>query len=474
MLVLLKKNFDGVTLDAIIFTARTTSPMTAEPSLVISFFREQIYAYCAASVLLLFLLYPLKVKTKLTLFRKRIFPLSNTALFSIALFMLTAASVHISFNLQIPRYISNKCLATAIYDDYYISPENVRLKFPQTKRNLILIYMESMEATYLTFAQGGGRTYCIIPNLAQLAEENINFSQSSKIGGPESLSGTSWTIAAMFGSLAGIPLSVPIERNCYSGLGTFAPGAFTLGDILRKEGYNLYFVTGADASFAGTKDFFTYHGDFTIKDVFDAEKEGLITREQWTWWGLDDKTVYRYAQQELLKLAHCDAPFCFIMATLDTHAVGGWKCSLCQSEFKHQIENVIACSDRQIADFLAWVKKQPFYNNTTIVIMGDHLSMEPEYFKDIPNDYSRHPYNVFINSSVETKFSKNRIFTTLDYYPTILASLGVEIDGERLGMGTNLFSGEKTLPETLGIEKVKSELSKTSTFYDNKILYGDT
>ena len=66
---------------------------------------------------------------------------------------------------------------------------------------------------------------------------------------------------------------------------------------------------------------------------------------------------------------------------------------------------------------------------------------------------------------------KNRLFTTLDLFPTTLAAMGVEIEGERLGLGTNLFSGEKTLPEKYGYEKMFEELKKKSLFYDNEILY---
>lgn len=67
-------------------------------------------------------------------------------------------------------------------------------------------------------------------------------------------------------------------------------------------------------------------------------------------------------------------------------------------------------------------------------------------------------YNVIINSAVEADSTKNRKFVTMDFYPTILASLGVEIEGNRLGLGTNLFSKEKTLAEKYGYEKLFEEL----------------
>ena len=55
-------------------------------------------------------------------------------------------------------------------------------------------------------------------------------------------------------------------------------------------------------------------------------------------------------------------------------------------------------------------------------------------------------------------------------FPTILASMGVEIKGDRLGIGTNLFSDKDTIFEEYGTDKVNMELEKKSDFYNEKIL----
>ena len=49
-------------------------------------------------------------------------------------------------------------------------------------------------------------------------------------------------------------------------------------------------------------------------------------------------------------------------------------------------------------------------------------------------------------------------------YPTILSSMGVEIKGNKLGLGTDLFSDEETLFEKYGIAYVNEELGKTLLF----------
>lgn len=65
-----------------------------------------------------------------------------------------------------------------------------------------------------------------------------------------------------------------------------------------------------------------------------------------------------------------------------------------------------------------------------------------------------------------------RDYTTMDIYSTTLASLGVQIEGDRLGLGVNLFSDVSTLYEQYGEEYLNEEVLKNSDFYTKKLLYG--
>ena len=120
-------------------------------------------------------------------------------------------------------------------------------------------------------------------------------------------------------------------------------------------------------------------------------------------------------------------------------------------------------------EFVEWLEQQPFYENTTIVITGDHLSMDKGYFnRNVDEDYVRRNYNCFINAAVDTTFDENRQFSALDMFPTTLAALGCTIEGEYLGLGVNLFSGKPTLIEKLGYEKFDRQLTMSSDFYAEK------
>ena len=84
--------------------------------------------------------------------------------------------------------------------------------------------------------------------------------------------------------------------------------------------------------------------------------------------------------------------------------------------------------------------------------------------------YDRKVYNAFINlpEGLDISYEKThyREFCTMDMFPTTIAALGASIEGDKLGLGTNLFSDEKTLVERFGIEQLNQELMNKSTFYD--------
>ena len=70
-----------------------------------------------------------------------------------------------------------------------------------------------------------------------------------------------------------------------------------------------------------------------------------------------------------------------------------------------------------------------------------------------------------IGDAINEKPSVNREYTTL-------AALGVQIEGNKLGLGVNLYSGEQTLVEQYGKDYLDIELLKDSKLYRKKILYG--
>ena len=90
--------------------------------------------------------------------------------------------------------------------------------------------------------------------------------------------------------------------------------------------------------------------------------------------------------------------------------------------------------------------------------------MDSDFCKRVPSDYQRRVYTAYINTAENEKSHSERQYCTFDFFPTSLAAIGAKIEGERLGLGTNLFSDEKTIIEKYGYDKCFEEISRNSDF----------
>ncbi len=409
--------------------------------------------------------------------------LKKAALFWIIIFLIWSGVLVFVANHQYAlfSYIKNQLSQSTLIEEEYVDPQVTEITFPENKRNLILIFIESAETSLMDKPNGGLMDENYIPEMTEIAKNNISFSHSELLEGATVAPRCGWTIAGLLAETCGLPLRLSNTKNLelsnsMGNCSSFMPGATSLGDILEDEGYKNVFLAGSDFKFAGKTLFFSQHGNYEIIDYNEELNRGAITPEDNVFWGFDDELLYEFAKEELTVLGENGQPFNFSLLTTDTHHPDGYVCELCQNEYDVQYGNVWRCASRQINEFLQWIQKQDFYDNTTVVIVGDHCSMNVDFFGDYTCDVhegqtARKVYNVFINTAVEPEKEQNRCFTTMDLFPTILASMGVTIENDRLGLGTNLFSDKPTLAERFGYKRLWEELNKNSHFYNHVILY---
>ncbi|GLL51563.1 hypothetical protein YA5_015390 [Tetragenococcus halophilus] len=369
---------------------------------------------------------------------------------------------------------------TEIYDNNYVDPADVDLQFPKEKRNLVYIFLESMESSYADKSIGGNEDENLIPNLTDFAlNEGTQFSNAGpgEIGGMMQIPGANQTASSMVSQTSGAPLRASngvLDVNNY-GMeepGSFFPGAYSLGEVLEEENYNQMLFMGSQAEFAGRKAYFQQHGNYDIRDYHWAQEQELIPEDYYEWWGYEDEKLFDFAKDSLTEIADEDEPFNFTMLTADTHYEDGYATDETPDLFGDQYSNVIHDSDEKIKEFIDWMKTQPFYEDTTVVLVGDHLTMDSDFFEDIDPNYQRTVYNVFLNTGKNEVNNNNRLFSALDMYPSTLSALDVQIPGDRLGLGVDLFSGEQTLMEQMGYEAFDEEMTKRSDYYDEYLMQG--
>ena len=256
-----------------------------------------------------------------------------------------------------------------------MDPAETELTFPEQKRNLIYIFLESMETTYSSQEDGGAYDENYIPELTQIAMENEDFSGAGQeLNGSYAMSYATWTVAGLFAQTSGLHLYLPIDGNSMDTQENFLPDLTALGDILEDQGYNQTILFGSDGNFGGRSLYFSDHGNYSVKDWYYYKEIGKLAQDYGVWWGYEDEKLFEYAKEELLSLASQDQPFNLSLLTADTHFEDGYVCELCGTEYgDNQYANVLACSSNQVSEFVSWIQQQDFYDNTTIVISGDHL-----------------------------------------------------------------------------------------------------
>lgn len=302
----------------------------------------------------------------------------------------------------------------------------------------------------------------LIPNLTNLALQHTNFSPTNTLGGSIQLSGTGWTIAGIISYMCGVPLNMPIFGNSFSH-SQFLAGLTCISDILDSKGYTQIFVMGSDKNFAGRGSFLNTHKLATHDLLYYKENEKVPANYHQNW-GIEDSKLFTIAKDELENLDK-NKPFAMYILTTDTHFPDGFlDRESCPNLYTSNYQNAIKCSDKIISDFVESILNSELGRDTTIVILGDHLSMKQDFF---PPDSKRYVYNAFINANFSLPaaydVSHNREISHFDISALLLDSIGLKT--ESFGLGRNpLYS--KTLLETYGTDRLNELMFEDSKMYD--------
>lgn len=462
----LKFNFSVTDIGSVLFHLNFVDAEANIQSLVIDFFQSTIIW---TGILMIYLLSLLILSHEENRLLEKTTNLTSKLILMVFVILV---SLDIIDTLDVIGFINNSQNPSLLIEENYVNPHDLYYNFPENKKNLILIYVESMEASY---ANSGHTTFedNLIPNLEDLSEEYPSFTHLENTNnGFLQIDNSYGTMSGLFSSQTGLPLKSNLINNTVISEDIFMPNVLALGDILESNNYNQTFLIGSDGQFGNRQSFFENHGNFGVNDYYSAIEEDRIPEDYNVWWGYEDSKLFDFAKDELLELSGTDEPFNFTMLTTNTHSVDGYLEDDCSTPYQKQYSNVIACEDERIFNFIQWIKTQEFYEDSTIVIVGDHLSMDPHFFRGM--DYQRSIYNVFIGEHLlNLDLDQSRVATHLDLFPTILSSLNVDFEGSQLALGVDLFSEMKTLAEKYGYEELNEQLKRTSEFYTEEFLVPD-
>jgi arylsulfatase A-like enzyme len=309
-------------------------------------------------------------------------------------------------------------------------------------KNLVWIYMESLESVYWDPKIFPGLT----PNLDRLRKEGLDFS------GFETFSGANYTMAGLFSSQCGVPLftsafaGLDMVAGNTTDVPTFHPKIACLGDVLHKAGYTQIYMGGAPVQFSNKDLFFRLHGYHQALGLQELEAEAGGTLPE-SGWGLYDSALFKLALARYQKLEAARKPFNLTMLTLDTHPPDGRPSPGCPryAASNNSMLQAVHCTDYLVGHFVDALSKQPGWNNTVVVIMSDHLMMRNDAQSLYPKDYHRQPALLVLNAGEGVRPA--RVYH-MDIAPTVLNLMSVHTNA-------NFIAGfDESAPEAVGSELV--------------------
>lgn len=311
----------------------------------------------------------------------------------------------------------------------YVQPGSVQLAEREAK-NLILIYVESLEAGYADRAAFGRDLIAPLTGL-----------HGASFPAYEQAPGTGWTIAALVATQCGVPLErVTIFDGNTQGqmMDSFLSKAVCLPDLLAQRGYRNVFMGGASARFAGKDKFLRQHQYHEVYGKDEWLQRGASARGM-NGWGLYDADLFREAKARLRQLSASKQRFNLSLLTVDTHEPGGTQSAHCtQAGYAAGFDGIVSCTSAEVADFVRFAQQQGYLANTNIVILGDHLARKNPLSARLEQLPRRAIFNSFIAADAPAPVRSQLLH--FDLMPTILEFAGYAVPGGRLGLGYSGFS----------------------------------
>ena len=320
----------------------------------------------------------------------------------------------------------------------------------KNKKSLVYIYAESLERTFFDekiFPE-------LVINLKNLEKKSISFQ------GVRQAPMTDWTIAGMVSSQCGVPLATfKSNRNDFSGIDNFVPGATCMGDIFKSAGYKNFYIGGADLNFAGKGNFYKSHGFdeiFGLKEIQSIYENSLPTSK----WGIYDDALFDFSYEKYKSLALQKDPFVLFILTADTHGPSGHETPECKSiKYKNgdvKMLNAVKCADFLIDKFLSKIMSVKTEQDVIFVLGSDHLQMNNDA-SFILTEHETARTNLFmILEKGKAPKIVSKPSSTLDIAPTVMSIMGWDINN--FAFGRNLLSEELTLVEKYGEENFFNSL----------------
>ncbi len=303
-------------------------------------------------------------------------------------------------------------------------------------KNLVLVYLESTENSYLDEARFPG----LLTNTRKLMEEAIVFEEV------QPAEYATFTFGALFASQSGYDLT---DLQLAGRLGNdgvnpaIGNRLSSLPGILKKAGYFLSFMNSASFNFAGAGVMLSELG---YDELWAAEEQPEEVRERFgfkgQWGGCRDTMLFRFGAKKFRSLSRNGRPFLLTLLTIDAHHPNGFTAPTgpvysLPGRNPSQLLTAIYRTDLALGKFVEQLKKHPAWKDTVLFVVTDHLAMNGASTIHMLRENPRRQLLAFaLNAGAPRRITVKG--KTFDLAPTLLELAGVR-HNYRFPLGESLL-----------------------------------
>ena len=287
-----------------------------------------------------------------------------------------------------------------------------------TGKNVVLVFMESMSASLMG---SFGSDKQLTPYLDSLFQRSLSFTRFYSSG--------IHTNHGIYSTLFSFP--VIMKRNAMKG--SVIPVYSGLPSVLKNNGYcNLFFMTH-ESQYDNMNAFLRTNG---FDEIY--AQENYPSKKVVNSFGVQDDFMYEYALPVLNEKAKAGVPFFSVLLSISNHPP--YVIPPYFHPHSEKLEDqIVDYADWSIRQFMQEAEKQPWFDNTIFVFLGDHGKMVGVPECEMPQSYNHIPLMIYgktISPAVHTGFGGQ-----VDVAPTLLGLLNINYLQNNFGV--NLLEEER-------------------------------
>lgn len=283
---------------------------------------------------------------------------------------------------------------------------------PRRDLNVVLVSIESLGAEFVE-SLGGARG--LTPNLERLGREGLFFTQMYATG------------TRTVRGLEALTLSVPPTPGHAIPMRPDNGGLFTLGGVLRAQGWEPLYLYGGYSYFDNMATFFGGNGytviDRTAIDKADIHHENI--------WGVADEDLFDLALREIdARAVDGRKVFAHVMTT-SNHRPFTYPEGRIDIPSGSGRAGAVKYTDHAIGQFVEKARSHPWFRHTLFVFVADHTSIARGR-SDLPMERFHIPMVVWAPGLVAPQ-RVDALASQIDVAPTLLGLLNLHYLSEFFG-----------------------------------------